>query len=124
MTDISALALAVKLVADAAKDTEQVVKDGPGPLMALLDYRNLVGDLFDLVPKIGDIPAEAKALEPADYVALAGMLAADLGIGDPHIGPIVDASLALLTELVSGVLPKVEALVAAIKAPAPAAPAA
>lgn len=111
-TDLSALKAAIKLLVDAGKD----VQSGA----SVVSYANLFPDIIALVPSIGDIPAEAKALEPADYVELVGALASDLSVTDAHSAAIISASVALLNVLVMSALPAVEALLAAIKAPAAA----
>lgn len=114
-TDLKALKAAIKLLADAAVDTEKVVATGASPLGALLTYRNLIPDVLALVPQIGELPAEAKDLQPEDYVALVQEFAKDLVITDARAGSLVDAGLALLQELATGVIPKLEALAAAFR---------
>jgi hypothetical protein len=116
-TGTKALQAAIKLVADAVDDTVETVAAGGNPITAVLKYENLIGDLITLVPQIGEIPAEAKALTPADYVALVNALVADLGVTDAHAGSIIEASVALLSELATTILPKVQALIAAVKGP-------
>lgn len=115
-TNISALKKAIKLLADAAVDTEKVVATGASPLGALLTYRNLIPDVLALVPVIGELPAEAKDLKPEDYVALVQEFATDLAITDARASSLVDAGLALLQEMATGFLPKLEALAAAFRA--------
>lgn len=127
-TNLTALKAAIKLVADAAVDTEKVIAAGSSPLAALFTYKNLIPDVLALVPQIGDIPTEAKAMVPADYVALVAEFAKDAGLSEASAGTVVNAGIDLLQELVGVVLPKVEALANAVKkspaAPAVAAPAA
>lgn len=124
-TNLAALQGAIKLVADAALDTVNAIKPGQSTLSRLLAYKNLVEDVVALVPQIGDIPAELKALQPADAAVLASSLAIDLALPAGKAADTLNASLKLLSDLVLVVLPDVEALVAAIKEPAaPAAPAA
>lgn len=116
-TNKDALYAALKLVADAAQDTVQAIQPGESTLSRLLAYKNLTGDLFALMPQIGDIPAEAKALDPAGYADLCSHFVADLAITDAHAQAIVGAGLKLLNDVVSVIVPDAEALVAAIKAP-------
>lgn len=122
-TDLTALQNAIKLLADAAVDTAAVAS-GSNPLATLFTYKNLIPDLMMLAPTIGELPAEAKALKAADYITLVEGLARDLSLTDAHAGSVVNASIDLLQELAIVTLPKVEALVAAVKAPVtvPAAP--
>ncbi len=115
--DLSALKAAIKLLADAAVDTEKVVASGGNPLVALFTYKNLIPDVVALVPVAGNIPTEGKAMVPADYVVLVTELAKDLGVTDAHAGVIIDSALALLTELVTVVLPQVETLALDVKKP-------
>lgn len=126
--NLTALKAAIKLVADAAVDTEKVIAAGSSPLAALFAYKNLIGDVLALVPQIGEIPTEAKAMVPADYVTLVAEFAKDAGLSEANAGTVVNAGIDLLQELVGVVLPKVEALANAVKkspaAPAVAAPAA
>jgi hypothetical protein len=62
------------------------------------------------------------ALQPADYAILVSDLAADLSMPDAHVAGIVNASVKLLSDLATVMLPDIKALMAAI-AVAPVAPA-
>lgn len=114
-TDLSALKAAVKLLADAAMDTEKVILTGGSPLAALIAYRNLVPDIMALAPQIGDVPVEASAMKPDDYVTLIGELAKDLSLTDAHAGMVLDKALTLLQTVTGSVAPQVMALVDAVK---------
>src|SRR4029077_20809645 len=96
-TDLNALKSLIKLLADAALDTSAVVAAGAPPVVAIFTYKNLIPDILSLIPKIGEIPAEAKNLAPSDYVILVTELTKDLSITDIHAGAIIDAVLALTT---------------------------
>lgn len=114
-TDLKALLSAIKLLADAAKDTKEVLTAGGSPIMAVLTYKNLLGDLMTLVPLLTQIPSEAKALTAPDYLVLVQSLMDDLGVTDAHAKSIIDNSMALFSELVTVVLPKIESLIGAVK---------
>lgn len=112
----AALIALIKLVADAAKDTVAALQPGQSLLVKLASYQNLISDVQALAPQVGDLKAEVAALKPEDYVALAGVLVADLALEQGKAQAIVTASLDLAAELVGPVLTKAEAVVAAVKA--------
>lgn len=114
-TNLSALKDAIKMLADFGLDTRELVKDGPGLIGAMMDYKNLVADLSALIPEIGDIPSEAKALTPEDYVSLVSALVADLGLTEGRTGSLITAGMDLLAALAS-IAPAVENFVNVIKA--------
>lgn len=111
------LKAAIKLLADLAIDTEKVIAAGGSPLVALFTYKNLIPDIMALAPHIGELPKSVHDLAPDDYVALVGELVKDMAITDAHAGAVISAGLAVLQELTLGVVPKVQALAAAVKAP-------
>lgn len=121
-TDLTALTSAIALVADAVTDTLVAVEPGQSIFGKLLDYENLVGDLENLLPQIGNVPAEVSALEPADVVTLVQTLVTDLGITDVKANAILAASIALLNHILTVILPDVTALITAINSvdPVPA----
>lgn len=119
-TDLNALKAVIKLFADAVVDTESLIKGGVSPLNALLAYKNIVPDVTALVPVVGEIPTEAKALDANDYVDLIATLVADLGITDAHAGSIADAAISLLRSVVDHVVPEIEKLMGLVKKPAAA----
>lgn len=118
-TNLTALAGAIKLVADAAKDASSMTT-GAGTLGAIMGFENLVPDVLAVLPEIGDIPAEVTKLTPADYLTLVDMLVTDLAVSNAHAQSIIGPSLTLLKDLVTVVLPDLKALVSAINGPAPA----
>lgn len=128
--DLSALKAAIKLVSDAVNDSVKPAS-GDSPAAKLVNFQNLIPDILDLLPKIGDIGAEVNGLSPADYGVLLGELAADLAMPNAHVGAIVTASIKLLEDIVQVILPDVQALIAAAQAapqpvvagPAPVVPA-
>lgn len=114
MTDLSALTAALDLLVDAGKDTMSAQGNA---LQRITAYENLVPDLMALVPKIGDIPEEAKALKPEDYMSLTKHVVERLAVSDAHAQGVIDASINLLNDLVTYIVPDVTALLAAIKKP-------
>lgn len=109
----------VKLVAHIFSDSLQAIGDSGA--QRLTDFANILPDLMVLLPELGAL--SLNSLSPEDYMALVVELAADLKIADAHASLIVKTSL----DLVVAALPKIEALIAAIKAtpttPIPAVPA-
>lgn len=116
-TNLSALKAAIKLVADAATDSIKAAGDATSAAK-LSEYSNLLPDVMALIPQIGDVPVEAKALAEADYSTLLQELVADLALPEGHVKQVIAASLKLLTDIAMVVVPDVEALIAAIKSPA------
>ena len=114
-TNLTALQSAIKLVADAAMDSVKAIGDS-NTASKMAEYENLIPDLMALVPQIGQIPAEASALQPADYAALIQILATDLALPAGHVEGIITVSLKLLTDIVTVIVPDVQALIAAIQA--------
>lgn len=114
-TDLTALKAAIKLVADATVDTVKAGSDATS-IGKIAEYQNLIPDLMSLVPQIGNIPTEASALQPADYQALIAELAADLNLPAGKVQSIVAASLKLLQDVVTVMVPDVQALLLAVKA--------
>ena len=113
--NVTVLNQALKLISDAAIDTQKVVSSTDSALVKLFSYENLVGDLMALLPQIGQIPAEVSQLLPADYTELAQTFVNDLKLTDVQAKTIIEASLKLLNDLALVVLPDVEALITAIK---------
>lgn len=116
-TNIDALKKLVKVIADAAKDTVAAAQPGESVVQRLMNYQNLVGDVIAVIPSVGEIPSEVADLSAEDYAALAKELVTDLGIADQHIAGIVNASLALVNDIIEVVVPDVNNLLAAVKAP-------
>lgn len=115
MADLSALQAAIKLVADAVKDTDSVVSSGSkSPLAALLTYENLVPDFLSLAPELALIPSEISAMAPGDYLALAESLMGQLQLSNAHAEAVIKAAMAVLAPLVA-LFPSLEALIAAIQ---------
>lgn len=114
-TDIDALKKLIKLIADATRDSISAVGTDSSVIIKILGYQNLIGDFVDLIPKIGEIPTEIGDLSAADYSALASELAQDLGLSDQHVTAIVTASIKLIGDLATVMLPDMKALITAIK---------
>ncbi len=121
MTDKDAklvgLKAAIRFVADLAIDTEKVIAAGGSPLAALFIYKNLIPDIIALAPHIGSLPNSVRDLAPEDYIELVRELVKDLAITDAHAGAVISSGLAVLQELFLHVIPKVQALASAVKAP-------
>lgn len=115
-TDVTALTSALNLIADAANDTIAAATAGTTAAQKVMDFENLLPDLMALIPQIGNIPAEAKALQSADYITLVESFVTRLGVTNTHAEAIIAASLKLLTDIVNVIIPDVQGLVAAIKA--------
>lgn len=125
VTETKALRDAIKLLADAAKDTAAIAATGGNPLAAFLAYRNLVPDVLALAPELGLVGPEAKALTAADYPMLVDELVADLGLPAGHVKDMIEAAVPVLNAGLGGLLPALEKLFKiAHTAPADAAPAA
>lgn len=99
-----ALKAALKLIIDAGKD---VAAHGDAA-----SYSNLIGDVVALMPLVGEIPSEAKALIAADYLELVNALVADLAVTNVKAEGIINAALKILSDLFADV----PALIVALKA--------
>ncbi len=106
--NLDALKSAVKVVAHAVSDSIKAAKDTTAAAR-MAEYSNLLPDVMELLPKIGDL--SLTNLAPSDYVSLVQELATDLVVPDAHAAAIIQASMKLIEDLVPDVL----ALVAAIK---------
>jgi hypothetical protein len=100
----AALQAAVKLLADAASDVASHASGVAG-------YENLLPDLLGVLPQVGQIGAQIKALEPADYETLLATVASDLSLPTGKTALVVAASMKLLENLATDI----EAVVAASK---------
>lgn len=107
-TNIAALQSAIKLIADM---TDDVISGAVGAT----GYINLVPDIMSLLPQIGQIPAEVKSLQDADYQALLATLTSDLSMPVGKAASTIAASINMLNVIATNVLPAVEALLAAAK---------
>lgn len=112
-----ALKAAIKFLADLSVDTEKLVAAGGNPIAALFIYKNLIPDVMALAPHIGELPKSVHDLAPEDYIALVEELVKDMAISDAHAGAVISAAIDILQEVTIGVVPKVQALAAAVKAP-------
>lgn len=121
--NLSALSQAIKLLADAVKDTMAALQPGQSAMAKLLAYSNLVPDIEALIPQIGSIGSEVGSLSPADYVTLTSQLVSDLAISDVKAQAIIASSLKLLSDLAVVILPDVQALISAAKSSDVVAPA-
>lgn len=110
-----ALKSAIKTVADAVNDSIAAAKPGQSVIARVANYYNLVADLENLIPQIGDIPAEISGLQMVDYVALVGELVTDLSVTEDKAKAIITASMKLLSDLATVIYPDVQALIAATK---------
>lgn len=124
MTNLGPLKAAIKLVADAVSDGIKASGDATTPAK-LADFQNLIPDVLNLIPQIGQI--SLSGLAPADYAALLAELAVDLAIPQAHTAAIVNASIKLLQDVATIIVPDIESVLAAVQAapapaPAPAAP--
>lgn len=118
------LQAAIKLIADATNDAIKASADATTALK-LGEFTNLLPDLLTLLPQIGSI--SVSGLAPADYATLLTNLATDLALPAGHTANIINASMKLLEDIATLIVPDVQALVAVIQAApvavvAPAAP--
>jgi hypothetical protein len=113
-TNLVALQAAVKLVADAVDDGIKAAGDSSA-LSKAMEFENLLADLINLLPQIGDIPSEASQLQTADYISLLGSLGADLVLPAGKAQNILSSSIKFISDIASVMVPDVEALIAAIK---------
>lgn len=112
---MAALVALVAVIAEAAKDVEAAVQPGQTALARLMDLQGLAPKVMALIPEIGDI--SVAGLAPSDYISLAESLVSDLAISNAHAKAVVDAAFKLVVDVNQYVLPDVQALIAAIKAP-------
>lgn len=119
-----ALLSAIAVLTDGFKDLEASLKSGQSIADRVMDFQNLVPDAIAEAQSGGlqELKDEIAALQPSDYVSLAGVLVADLGIKNDHALNIVNASLKLLSDAAGDVMPLMQAIKnAPIAAPAPSA---
>lgn len=113
-TDIKALQSALNLIADAAHD--YITSKENGSTSNFATYENLLPDVLALVPQIGEIPTEVKALTVEDGLILVNGLMARVAISDVHAEAVISASLKILNDVISVLVPDIKALSDAIKA--------
>lgn len=112
MTNLGPLKAAIKLVADAVSDGIKASGDATTPAK-LADFQNLIPDVLNLIPQIGQI--SLSGLAPADYAALLAELAVDLAIPQAHTAAIVNASIKLLQDVATIIVPDIESVLAPSK---------
>ena len=105
----------IALVAAAAKDTSDAVVSSSSLLSKVLEFENLVPLLMQLYPVAADIAVEAKAMSAQDIEAAAEQLVVDLEFSSDKAKAVIAAAFPL-AESLAGLVPQVQALVAAIKA--------
>lgn len=114
-TNLTALQAGIKLVADVVVDSEKAAKDSGLPTK-IADFGNILPDILSLLPQIGEIPSEAKALGATDYATLMANLVADLGLPhDSKLEKIADAAIKMISDIATYIVPDAEALLAAVK---------
>jgi hypothetical protein len=113
---MKALQALIAVLAAGIKDTEAALQPGESLMQKLMAYGNLAPQVMALIPQIGNI--SVAGLQPSDYVTLAESLVTDLAVSNAHAKAILDAAFQLVNDGVKYMLPDVEALIAAIKAPA------
>lgn len=119
-----ALLSAIAVLTDGFKDIEAALKPGQSVFQRVQDFQNLIPDAIAEAQSggIDELKAEIAALQPSDYVSLAGVLVADLSIADAHANAIVQAALKVMGDVAPDVMPLIAAI-ANKPAPAPVAPA-
>jgi hypothetical protein len=116
MPNVTALQAAIKMLTDAINDTLSAVEPNQNILKEVFDYENLLPDLIALVPQIGQIPSEVSALQPADYASLLQGLVSELNVTNEKAQAIIAASLKVLADIATVVVPDVQNLIAVIQA--------
>jgi hypothetical protein len=116
--NLNALKAGLKMVVDAGKDSLALIAAGSGVgsvFKAILAYQNLLADLMDLVPQIGEIPSEAAQLSAEDALELASYLVAECGLHEGHVKDAIESGLVLLNHVVHDVMPVVGKVLPAIE---------
>ena len=104
--NLPALLAALKVVGDVVSDaTAGAGVDG---------YANVLPDLITLLPQIGQISAEVKTLQPADYESLVQQFAGYLNLGTGKAEAVLAAAVKLLADL-QPIVADVQAIIAATK---------
>lgn len=114
-TNLVGLTAIINLIGDVARDTIIGLGKGENAIQRIGDYENLLPDITALIHTVGDVPAEASALQPQDYLTLMETLAARLVISNTHAGNIIEASLLLLNHITNIVVPDIKQLLDAVK---------
>lgn len=109
-TDINALKAAIRLV---AHETNAFLVSGSK--FELANHQRLIPDLFALIPVMGEIPAEAKDLDPNELAELVAHFAAELALPVGRTQRIVEASVKLIHDIVVVIVPDVQAVIEAAK---------
>lgn len=112
MTNLSALQAAIKLLADLINDSIKAAGDSSIPLK-LEEFSNIIPDIMALIPAIGLIPTEAAALQPADYGSLVASFSNDMALPEGKAANIINASVKIISDLASIIIPDVQALIVA-----------
>jgi hypothetical protein len=99
MSDTTALQETLKLVVDTVKDTVAAVNAGKASWGTALLYQNLVGDLFELLPDIGEIKSQVQGLQFSDIQVLLAAIQADLGPFAPSAQVIIGLVINVLKDL-------------------------
>ena len=98
-TDLTSLQQVIHLVADLIKDTTAAVAAGKSSWTNVLQYQNLVGDIFTVMPNAGTLPALLKSLTLADVEALIAFAVQELGTVAPNASLILTLLGAVLKDL-------------------------
>lgn len=107
-TDINGLKAAIGLVAHTVS---AVMKSGGK--FEIGNHQRLIPDIFALVPVIGEIPAEAKDLDPNEMSELVAHFAAELALPVGRTQRVVEASIKLIHDIVVVIVPDVKAVIEA-----------
>ena len=104
---------AIKLLTDAVMDSLAASSANGNTQVILTTFLNVLSDLLVLLPELSQMPAPS-SLADSDYVQLVAALSADLVLpGKP--GAVLEASMKLLSDMVSVMVPDLLAISAAAK---------
>lgn len=121
MANLVALKGAIKILADAAVDAVSASQPGQTLTQKVSAFENLIPDAMQEIAVISDIKAEVASLQPSDYTDLASTLITDLNFSSAHAQAVVQASLKLLSDAGTSLIPDALALLHAVQNPPAAA---
>lgn len=114
-TNLEGLVSVVNLIADVASDTAVSLVPGEGLLKKISNYENLLPDLSAFIATIGEIPSEAKDLQPVNYLMLVELLVKRLAISHPRAEVVLEAVFNLLNDIVTIIVPDIKELLVVVR---------
>lgn len=113
-TKFPAVASALMLIAGVVHDAVKAVKDDESLLAKISEFENLIPMMVAFLPQAGDVSAQIKTFQPADYAAAAEYLVEELGFSSTAAQNVIRAAFPVLDKLVE-LEPLVMTLVAQVK---------